>query len=135
MLCSTVLDLIDIIFYCLQGELMTEIRLMYWKEIPAQVQAKDKNGLVSQPLDPRFQEGIDAISMFDGSSGTDEYLDAWNWGKFIEVKEPANEAVLTLANRINQGFPSDFVVRIRDLHKSGNRNPNPGAIDSWVLDK
>ena len=114
---------------------MTEIRLMYWKEIPAQVQAKDKNGLVSQPLDPRFQEGIDAISMFDGSSGTDEYLDAWNWGKFIEVKEPANEAVLTLANRINQGFPSDFVVRIRDLHKSGNRNPNPGAIDSWVLDK
>ena len=50
---------------------MTEIRLMYWKEIPAQVQAKDKNGLVSQPLDPRFQEGIDAISMFDGSSGTD----------------------------------------------------------------
>ena len=47
----------------------------------------------------------------------------------------SNEAVLTLANRINQGFPAEFVVRIRDLHKSGKRNPNPGAIDSWVLDK
>mgnify|MGYP001179736962 FL=1 len=114
---------------------MTEIRLMYWKEIPAQVQAKDENGIMSKPLDPRFQEGIDAISMFDGSSGTDEYLDAWNWGNLIEVTESANEAVLNLANRFNKGFPSDFVVRIRDLHKSGKRNPNPGAIDSWIMDK
>ena len=53
---------------------------MYWKEIPVQVQALDDSGVVSRQLDDRFQEGVDAISMLDGSSGSDEYLDAWEWG-------------------------------------------------------
>ena len=50
---------------------MTKVRLMYWKEIPVQVQAEDESGQVSKPLDARFQEGVDAISMFDGSAGSD----------------------------------------------------------------
>ena len=47
---------------------------MYWKEVPVQVQASDENGTVSVPLDGRFQEAADALSMMDGSAGTDQYL-------------------------------------------------------------
>ena len=36
-----------------------------------QVQVEDASGQVSRPLDDRFQEGVDAIAMIDGSSGTD----------------------------------------------------------------
>ena len=53
---------------------MARLRVMYWKEIPVQVQAEDDSGRVSRPLDDRFQKAADAVAMKDGSQGTDEYL-------------------------------------------------------------
>lgn len=110
---------------------LARVRLMYWKEIPLQVQAADGARQVSRPLDPRFQQGADAIAMFDGSSGTDAYLDGFGWGPYMEVAGEPVEAAAALVDRINQKFPRDFVARIRDLHRDGKRNPKPGAVDEW----
>ena len=68
---------------------MAKVRVLYWKEIPVQVQAEDASGQVSRLLDDRFQEGVDAIAMFDGSSGTDDYLMAWDWGESTEEEGSA----------------------------------------------
>ena len=111
---------------------MARVRVMYWKEIPVQVQAADDSGQVSKPLDERFQHGADAISMFDGSAGTDDYLMAWNWGEYFEVEGSVEEAATQTAARYNCGFPTDFVARIRDLQNKGARNATPGAIDDWM---
>ena len=111
---------------------MAKVRIMYWKEIPVQVQAQDESGTVSRQLDARFQQGVDAVAMFDGSMGTDEYLMAWEWGEFSEVKGTADEAADSVADRIGAGFPSDFVARIRDIHRDGRRDPTPGAVDHWL---
>ena len=105
---------------------------MYWKEIPVQVQAQDDSGTVSRQLDPRFQEGVDAVAMFDGSAGTDDYLMAWEWGKFSEVEGSAEAAADETAEKLNSGFPEDFVARIRDLQRDGQRDTTPGAIDHWI---
>ena len=113
---------------------MARVRVMYWKEIPVQVQAEDESGRVSRPLDDRFQQGIAAVSMFDGSSGSDDYLMAWEWGEYTEIDGSAEEVASTVAQRFNKGFPDDFVARIRDLHRSGQRDPLPGAADRWVED-
>ena len=106
--------------------------MMYWKEIPVQVQAEDEKSQVSKLLDARFQEGVDAISMFDGSGGSDEYLMAWEWGEYTEAEGSAEEAATRMADRFNQGFPTDFVGRISQLQRSGQRDPRPGAIDAWI---
>ena len=108
------------------------VRVMYWKEVPVQVQAEDDNGQVSKPLHERFQQGVDAIAMFDGSSGTDDYLMAWEWGSETEVEGSAEEVATTVAERYNNGFPLDFAARIRDLQTSGRRDPRPGAVDYWI---
>ena len=105
---------------------------MYWKEVPVQVQAEDESGVVSRQLDDRFQQGVDAISMFDGSAGSDEYLDSWEWGEFAEATGSSEEIADRLAERINRGFPRDFVARVRQLHDSGERDPRPGAADGWL---
>ena len=107
---------------------------MYWKEIPAQVQAEDESGQVSRPLDDRFQQGLDAVSMFDGSGGGDEYLVAWQWGEYGEMEGSAEEVAAAVAERFNKSFPKNFVARIRDLHRSGQRDPRPGAVDHWQSD-
>ena len=105
---------------------------MYWKEIPAQLQASDEKGTVSRPLPARFQEGIDAIAMFDGSQGSDEYLMAWEWGDEVEVKGSAGEIASQWAQRIESQFPRDFVNRIQELHERGKRDPRPGAVNHWM---
>ena len=97
-----------------------------------QVQAEDESGQVSMQFDERFQQGVDAISMFDGSGGTDDYLMAWEWGEYSESEGTPREAAEAVAKRYNAGFPTDFVSRIRKLHVSGERDPRPGALDGWL---
>jgi hypothetical protein len=105
---------------------------MYWKEVPVQVQAEDESGRVSRQLDSRFQEGVDAISMFDGSSGSDEYMTAWVWGEQFEVDGEADQAADSVARRFNEGFPQDFVSRIAELERANGRDPRAGAVDDWA---
>lgn len=113
-------------------ETVAKVRLMYWKEVPVQVQAEDAGGQVSKQLDERFQHGVDTISMFDGSSGNDEYLMAWEWGQFRDEEGSAEEVAGREVQRLNDGFPTDFVRRIRRLHSAGERDPQPGAADHWI---
>ncbi len=108
------------------------MKIMYWKEIPAQVQAEDESGRVSKLLDGRFQEGIDAVSMFDGSAGNDDYLEAWEWGPSSQAEGSAEEAAERAVRRFDDGMPRDFVERIRELERTGKRNSRPGAIDRWA---
>ena len=111
---------------------MARVRVMYWKEIPVQVQAQDDEGQVSRPLEARFQEAADAVAMFDGSAGTDSYLDGWGFGPFIEVDGAAKDAAEAIATQFDSNMPGDFVARIRDLHRAGKRDETAGAIDSWA---
>ncbi|MBT5320581.1 MAG: hypothetical protein HOL45_11825, partial [Chloroflexi bacterium] len=50
------------------------------------------------------------------------------------VDAPAKEAAAAIAQRFNDGFPEDFVARIRDLERAGERDATPGAIDGWLKD-
>lgn len=111
---------------------MTKVRIMYWKEIPVSVQAEDQSGRVSRVLDSRFQQGADAIAMFDGSGSGDEYLMGWEWGNAVEMPGSAKEVAERCAVKIEERFPTDFIARIRDMHASGTRVPKAGAVDHWI---
>ena len=110
---------------------MARVRIMYWKEIPVQVQGEDASGQVSRRLDDRFQEGVDAISMIDGSSGSEDYLMAWEWGEYTEAEGGAQDVADSVAARFNREFPLDFVAKVLDLHRSGRRDSRAGAVDHW----
>ena len=49
----------------------------------------------------------------------------------MEVDGGAEDAADLIAARYNEGFPRDFVARIRGLIESGRRDPKPGAVDHW----
>ena len=61
---------------------------------------------------------------------------AWEWGEYSEVEGDgdAEQVASTMAQKYNDGFPGDFVARIRDLDRAGEREPSPGAIDGWMSD-
>ncbi len=109
-----------------------KVRLMYWKEIPVQVQITNNSETQSLPLDSRFQEAVDAISMMEGSYGSDEYLDAWEWGEYFEMFGELDNVLKSVADRYNKGMPQNFVAKLRDLHKNGSRTHSAGSIDGWI---
>ena len=111
---------------------MANVRILYWKAIPVQIETQDEIEKISTPLEPKFQEAVDAIAMFDKSYGTDEYLDAWEWGNSYELKGSAKKVSETVATKYNSAFPTNIIALIRDAHKAGTRKTQPGAIDHWM---
>jgi Virulence factor len=54
-----------------------ELTVIWWRDIPAQVTAKEGRRRASGELPPQFQEAIDAAAMRAGLIGTDGYLEEW----------------------------------------------------------
>jgi hypothetical protein len=54
-----------------------ELTVIWWRDIPAQVTAKEGRARAAGELPPRFQEAIDAAAMRAGLIGSDAYLEEW----------------------------------------------------------
>jgi hypothetical protein len=54
-----------------------ELTVIWWRDIPAQVTAREGKQRAAVELPERFQEAIDAAAMRAGLIGTDTYLEAW----------------------------------------------------------
>jgi hypothetical protein len=57
---------------------VAELTVIWWRDIPAQVTAKQGRSRAARELPPRFQEAIDAAAMRAGLIGTDAYLEEWH---------------------------------------------------------
>jgi hypothetical protein len=60
---------------------MPDIKIVYWRDIPAQViVGKGRRGSKKQ-LTERFEQAIDRAAMRSGMAGTDDYLTEWRKGE------------------------------------------------------
>ena len=90
---------------------MPELTVIWWRDIPAQVTAKEGRTRTARELPPRFQEAIDAAAMRAGLIGTDEYLEEWHrepraCGDDLEV-EVAREA-----DRLDAAYDDGLLERL-----------------------
>jgi len=56
---------------------MAKLTTMYWRDIPAQVIAKERRETAKTVLTERFAEAIDKAAMRAKMAGTDAYLEQW----------------------------------------------------------
>lgn len=110
---------------------MINIRILYWKEIPVQVEFTSKEIKKSAQLDEKFQIAVDSIAMKDGSYGSDDYLDSWEWVKKEEVDDILNEKFIDDYVSLYK-FPKDFIKKISNDIDNGIRSGIPGSIDDWI---
>ncbi|CAN5667222.1 virulence factor [soil metagenome] len=54
-----------------------ELTVIRWRDIPAQVVAKQGRAAARREISPRFQVAIGRAAMYAGLFGTDEYLNEW----------------------------------------------------------
>ena len=64
---------------------MARYRILSWQGIPAQVKVfRDGGRPVSAPLADWLVQEIDRVAMRTGVTGTDEYLEQWQWSGDLE---------------------------------------------------
>jgi hypothetical protein len=59
---------------------MPTLTILYWRDIPAQVIAREGRTAAKRELAPRFAEAIDRAAMRTGAKDSEAYLAEWRRG-------------------------------------------------------
>ena len=102
---------------------MAKLTTVYWRDIPAQIIAKEKRQTVKKVLTDRFAEAIDRAAMRAGMAGTDEYLEQWRREE-VACGKDLQAAVDAAAEKLETDFDDD---RLKAMVKSGGVNVGEGV--------
>jgi hypothetical protein len=90
---------------------LPELTVIWWRDIPAQVTAKEGRRSARVQLPDRFQEAIDAAAMRAGLIGTDSYLAEWRREQ-RECGEDLDQEVAEEAEWLEAAYTADTLERL-----------------------
>ena len=88
---------------------MATYQVVYWQEIPVQVDAREAGLAHKQPLSPRFQQLVDTAARQRHLDSAEDYIRAWIHGQRLNRPGPAAEVARAVAAELEAQFE-----RIRD---------------------
>ena len=95
---------------------MATYQVLYWFDIPLQVRAGGRRDRISKELSGRFQEGIDQVAMAAQVTGTDAYLNGFQWGESQERPGDPQEVVEAVAAELESTFDQiDWRKKVAEL--------------------
>jgi hypothetical protein len=83
---------------------MAIYQILYWKDIPAQVRVFEGRKAISRQMPDRFQLEIDQIAMEEGLTGSDDYLDQWDWTEKRERPGNSEEVLNALLQELEAEY-------------------------------
>ena len=86
---------------------MAEIQVVSWRDIPAQVKARQSGERAARGLDPRFQEAVDAAAMRAGLTDTDDYLAEWRTSDTKEKEGDPEAVAAAVAAELEADYPDE----------------------------
>jgi len=81
---------------------MVKYQILYWKHLPSQVKVLEEG---KRPVSRQVPGGlmeIDRIAMEEGLTGTDDYLNHWQWSPKREREGSAEEVADALVRELQQ---------------------------------
>ena len=90
---------------------LPELTVIWWRDIPAQVTAKDGRESARAQLTERFQEAIDAAAMRAGLIGRDAYLGEWR-REARDCGDDLETEVAEEAEWLEAAYPDDTLARL-----------------------
>lgn len=85
------------------------LEVIYWRDIPAQVVARQDRAVHRIELSPRFQTAIDQAATRAGKTDDDAYLAEWHKERTSGDGEP-EWAATEEAARLEVAFPDDVLA-------------------------
>ena len=83
---------------------MATYQIVYWQDIPSQVDARDGAKSHKEVLSPRFQELIDLVAMKKQLTDSDDYINGWSKGDKTERSGTAAEVATSVAKELEAQF-------------------------------
>jgi hypothetical protein len=82
---------------------MVKYQILYWKHLPSQVKVfEEVKRPISRQMPAIFQTEITRTAMALGITGTDEYLDQWQWTPLMEREGTAEDVADALVRELQQ---------------------------------
>lgn len=100
---------------------MPGVTIIYWRDIPAQVLAKQGRQRVRRKLTKRFQEGIDRAAMRAKKINTDAYLEDWR-RETVNLSGDMEVLVGEAARKIEQEYDE---LRLERIVRNRGLEPEP----------
>lgn len=94
---------------------MPEYRIVYWRDIPAQVIVGKGRRAVKVALSERFLEAIDRCAMKTNSIEADDYLSHWRKSEYKEVSGTPDIIARREANKIEEEFDDQKLKKLVKL--------------------
>ena len=94
---------------------MAKLTTVYWRDIPAQVIAKERRDAAKAVLSERFAEAIDKAAMRARMAGTDAYLEQWR-REVVNCGDDLQAVVDEAVARLEQEYDD---ARLEQLIKAG----------------
>ncbi len=102
---------------------MPDLTIIYWRDIPAQVLAKQGRQRVRHKLSERFHKGIDRAAMRAKKVDTDAYLEDWR-RKTVKSAGEMEALVQEAAHRLESEYDD---IRLERIIK--NKGLDPGSVE------
>jgi len=84
---------------------MASYVVIFWRDVPSMVEARDDGGTVTRQLSDRFQQLIDSAAMQLGLEGSEAYLEQWRRGDPAERAGSATEVADAVVQEMEEQFP------------------------------
>ena len=91
---------------------MTDVVIVYWRDIPAQLIAGKGRNKAKKQLPERFEQAIDRAAMKIGASDSDAYLEEWRKAAPYDMEGEPADIVEAEAARIDKEYDQE---RIKEL--------------------
>jgi Virulence factor len=83
---------------------MAKLTTIYWRDIPAQVIAKERRQSAKRQLTNRFEAAIDRAAMRAKMSAADDYIGEWRRGAPVDCDDDLERVVTQAAQAIEEKY-------------------------------
>jgi len=97
---------------------MATLSILYWRDIPAQVIAKQGRKTAKRVLSERFEQAIDRCAMRVGARDTDAYLAEWRKGEAKACSDDLETEAETRAAELEAEFSPE---RLKSIVEAGGQ--------------
>jgi hypothetical protein len=91
---------------------MAALTTVYWRDIPAQVIAKEGRRAAKRQLSERFEKAIDLAAMRGGARDTNSYLAEWRRGKPVVCGDDLEAEADAAAARLEAAYTEERIAAL-----------------------
>ncbi len=93
---------------------MADYTILYWRDIPSMVEAREGRAKKKIQLSDRFQVLIDAVAMRRNLVGTDAYIEQWKRGERQSRDGTVEEVAAAVAAELEARYESIKTAAMAD---------------------